>query len=121
MTPETYRIARAAAGRWRGDAIPRSITVTRGAHRACLPEAVKCIYIAEYRDGRVAYVGQTRQELQQRLVQHARRSDRRSAWVRVWMVPMLEDAPQGALDRAERAIIAKLAPVENIAHRKTGD
>lgn len=111
MTSAEYSIARSKAGRWKGDAVPRRFAVSRGIPED-LPEDRTAIYVAELGDGRVAYVGQTRQGTRARLLQHARRWERNTRWAYVWIVPVLDTVPARELNRIEGRIGRLLRPHE---------
>lgn len=99
------------AGEWAGLNVPVRFTLTRGIPNA-LPTARTAIYITEKRNGRTAYVGQTRQGASKRLAQHVRQWHRARTWAWVWIVPVLGSAPDDDLDRIEGRIGAWLRPVD---------
>jgi hypothetical protein len=106
-----YAIARGMAGRWVGSNVPVRYTLSRGVPKA-LPPAPTAIYITEQRNGRTAYVGQTRQGAARRIAQHVRQWDRATTWAWVWVVPLLEETPNAELDRIEGRIGEWLRPVD---------
>lgn len=95
-----------------GEAFPTKYYVAKGVAAASLPAAPKAIYVAELGDGRVAYVGQTRQGTAARLAQHARRWERAARWRYVWVIPVLDHVPDKQLDRIEGRIGRLLRPIE---------
>jgi hypothetical protein len=113
MTSRHYSIARAKAGRWKGQAVPRRFAVSRGIPDD-LPASRTAIYVAELGDGHVAYVGQTRQGTRARLLQHARRWERNTCWAYVWVVPLIDTVPAKELNRIEGRIGRLLRPRETV-------
>lgn len=111
MTEKHYAIARGMAGAWVGSNVPIRFALTRGIPKS-LPAAPTAIYIVERKNGRTAYVGQTRQGTVRRLSQHVCAWDRATTWTWVWVVPLLDGTPDDELDRIEGRIGAWLRPLD---------
>jgi hypothetical protein len=111
MTAQQYAVARSFAGPWMGPAVPRRYYLGRGVP-ADLPSAETAVYVTEYGNYRTAYVGQTRQGVTTRLLQHARIDGRDSRWAFVWIIPVLDAIPRRGLDRIEGRAGGYLRPVE---------
>src|SRR4051812_35093980 len=100
MTTERYSILRAHAAPWMGPAVPRRYYIGRGLP-ADLPADRTAVYIMEYGDGTVAYVGQTRRGVARRVGQHAETWRRAMDWRYVWVIPLLESVPPRVLGQVE--------------------
>ncbi len=111
MTDKHYAIARGMAGEWAGSNVPVRFTLTRGIPNT-LPAARTAIYITEKKNGRTAYVGQTRQGAARRISQHVREWDRAAGWAWLWVIPLLDNTPNNELNRIEGRIGYWLRPVD---------
>jgi hypothetical protein len=111
MTNKHYAIARGMTGEWAGSNTPVRFTLTRGVPKT-LPTEGTAIYITEKKNGRTAYVGQTRQGASRRLSQHVRQWHRATEWAWVWVIPLLDSTPNDELNRIEGRIGSWLRPVD---------